>query len=163
MSAELGVQPIMIDAALVSAQDRKRYFWTNIPNVTQPEDKGILVRDVIETPYNVTLEYRNRTKERWRVKRGGKVQTLRSAMGTGGNNVPLVVHKNVYLSDITKDNAQQLFDNNLLRKITPVECERLQSLPDGYTEGVSNTQRYKSLGNAFNMEVVKHILSHAEI
>jgi DNA (cytosine-5)-methyltransferase 3A len=47
-----------------------------------------------------------------------------------------------------------------VRKLTPIECERLQSLPDNYTEGISNTQRYKVLGNAFNMEVIKHILKN---
>jgi site-specific DNA-cytosine methylase len=50
--------------------------------------------------------------------------------------------------------------NYQLRKLTPIECERLQSLSDNYTEGVSNTQRYKALGNGFNVEVIKHILKH---
>jgi DNA (cytosine-5)-methyltransferase 3A len=49
--------------------------------------------------------------------------------------------------------------NSVIRKLTPIECERLQGLPDNYTEGVSNTQRYKALGNAFNVDVVAHILS----
>jgi len=52
-----------------------------------------------------------------------------------------------------------VFTDSIIRKLTPIECERLQSLPDNYTEGVSNTQRYKALGNAFNKEVIKHILS----
>jgi site-specific DNA-cytosine methylase len=50
-------------------------------------------------------------------------------------------------------------ENTTIRKLTPIECERLQGLPDNYTEGVSNTQRYKALGNAFNVDVVAHILS----
>jgi len=50
--------------------------------------------------------------------------------------------------------------NDIIRKLTPIECERLQSLPDNYTEGISNSQRYKCLGNAFNKEVVKHILKN---
>ena len=44
--------------------------------------------------------------------------------------------------------------------VTPIECERLQSLPDNYTEGISNSQRYKCLGNAFNCAVIKHIIKH---
>ena len=48
ITRELGVEPIMINAALVSAQNRKRLFWTNIPNVTLPDDKGILLRDILE-------------------------------------------------------------------------------------------------------------------
>ena len=47
---------------------------------------------------------------------------------------------------------------NVIRKFTPIECERLQSLPDNYTEGISNTQRYKTLGNGFNCAVIKHII-----
>lgn len=50
--------------------------------------------------------------------------------------------------------------SEIIRKLTPIECERLQSLPDNYTEGISNTQRYKALGNAFNVEVIKHILKN---
>ena len=57
-------------------------------------------------------------------------------------------------------NRSLVQENEIIRKLTPIECERLQSLPDNYTEGVSNTQRYKALGNAFNVEVIKHILKH---
>lgn len=53
-----------------------------------------------------------------------------------------------------------VFTKDELRKLHPIECERLQSLPDNYTEGLSNTQRYKALGNAFNVEVVKHIIKN---
>jgi DNA (cytosine-5)-methyltransferase 3A len=54
-----------------------------------------------------------------------------------------------------------LYDvKDTLRKLHPIECERLQGLPDGYTEGVSNTQRYKALGNGFNVDVICHILKY---
>ncbi len=49
---------------------------------------------------------------------------------------------------------------DMYRKLTPLECERLQTVPEGYTEGVSNTQRYKMLGNGFTINVVSHILKH---
>ena len=59
----------------------------------------------------------------------------------------------------TVNNQQpSILQNSIIRKLTPIECERLQSLPDNYTDGISNTQRYKALGNAFNKEVIKHIL-----
>ena len=51
-----------------------------------------------------------------------------------------------------------VYVGNVIRKFTPIECERLQSLPDNYTEGISNTQRYKTLGNGFNCAVIKHII-----
>ena len=55
-----------------------------------------------------------------------------------------------------------VFQNNNIRKLTPIECERLQGLPDNYTEGIPNTQRYKCLGNAFNVDVIVHILKYIE-
>ena len=65
-------------------------------------------------------------------------------MGTGGHNVPL---KSMDKSD----------------KLTPVECERLQAVPDNYTDGVSNTQRYKMLGNGWTVDVITHIFKGIEI
>lgn len=50
--------------------------------------------------------------------------------------------------------------NYIVRKLTPIECERLQTLPDGYTEGVSNTQRYKTIGNGWTVDVIAHIFSY---
>lgn len=180
----LGVEPIMINASLVSAQNRKRLFWTNIPNVTQPEDRGILLKDIVETNVNEVYQYR-RTYYRRNI--SGKCPTLTANMGTGGNNVPYVISASVrgrYLVEgkrkdtfgaktkqyleLGHDKAHSLtsvdkdslvYDGNILRKLTPIECERLQGLPDNYTEGVSNTQRYKALGNAFNCDVVAWILS----
>ena len=181
----LGVEPIMINATLVSAQNRKRLFWTNIPGVIQPEDRGILLADVLETNENVAYQYR---RTYWRETKGGKVPTLTANMGTGGNNVPYIkvpeaTKKGYAIAtpgmsvDVSFPNSKTrrgrvgnkaknimtsqsigVFDGAGIRKLTPVECERLQSLPDNYTKGVSNTQRYKALGNAFNVEVVAHIL-----
>lgn len=167
ITAELGVEPIMIDAALVSAQMRKRLFWTNIPGITQPEDIGILLKDVIETDENKCAQYR---RTYWRENNSGKVPTLTANMGTGGNNVPYVIGNKAYCLDDNyskgasiehsiKYSVRQMVEcEGGYRKLTCVECERLQSLPDGYTDGVSNCQRYKALGNAFNCAVIKHIL-----
>lgn len=171
----LGVEPIMINASLVSAQNRKRLFWTNIPNVTLPEDRGILLKDILEEEvdekYKVNIsekyglkglsEYKAKAltatswkgygndgvsilqyrRTYWRESDTNKMLTLTANMGTGGNNIPYVEGEGGY------------------RKLTPIECERLQGLPDNYTEGISNTQRYKCCGNAFNVDVVAHILS----
>lgn len=209
----LGVEPIMINAALVSAQNRKRLFWTNIPNVTLPEDRGILLKDILQKNIksdlpenyvtwlkspsgqrriekefikidpekakglmardyanwsgNLVLQYR---RGNWRETQGGKVPTLTANMGTGGHNVPFIEQtprgfnkggkKYGKVPTLTKNSWEHNHKLNGVRKLTPIECERLQSLPDNYTEGVSNTQRYKALGNAFNKEVVKHILKN---
>jgi site-specific DNA-cytosine methylase len=133
----LKIEPIMVNASLVSAQNRKRLFWTNIQNIIQPIDKGIILKDILEH---------------------GQVDRLKSycidaSYYKGGN-------LNTY---IKKSRRQIVYDNNSIRKLTPIECERLQSLPDNYTYGVSNTQRYKMLGNAFNCEVIKHILRNINV
>lgn len=166
----LGVEPIMINASLVSAQNRKRLFWTNIPNVTQPEDRGILLTDTIQTSKAEAYTYR---RTYFRKNLSGKIPTLTANMGTGGNNIPYVISSRQQHATVSENKSTPLtsamgmggghvpcltLDGENWRKITPVECERLQGLPDNYTEGVSNTQRYKCLGNAFNVDVVAHIL-----
>ena len=146
----LGVEPIMINSSLVSAQNRRRLYWTNIPNVTQPEDKGILLRDVLMTDSIVlnkfklsekAIDYMNRLrngKPRWEYHANpldGKASCLTANMWKG---VPYGVVK------------------DLLRRLTPIECERLQTLTDGYTSGISDTQRYKSIGNGWTVDVIAH-------
>ena len=220
------IEPILINSALVSAQNRQRLYWTNIPNIEQPEDLGIVLRDVLEDnfvadrdksycidanyykggnpknyfeksrrqlvfdkefdkmttkdgkSYALTATYQgavawNSIEKKQRtmiptyntpkqvgvaadlkgydiIKRvyseNGKSPTL-TTMG-GGHREPKVAVKEEELT---------------WRKLTPLECERLQTFPDNYTEGVSNTQRYKMLGNGFTVRVIEHILKNMEI
>lgn len=180
ITKELGVEPIMINASLVSAQNRKRLFWTNIPGVTQPEDRVILLKEILER--GVDMKYYlsgsrvsyvlNRPKN-FEVKIDPeKTNTLRSNYGNASANETYVsIPNKSYVIDANywkgtswqhyneKKVRQLIKSKSGVRKLTPVECERLQGLPDNYTEGVSNTQRYKMLGNAFNVDVVAHILS----
>lgn len=164
---------IMIDAALVSAQSRKRIFWTNIPGVGQPRDRGIMLKDVlepeVEDKYNISTQHTQaminarsgiNDKRNWDTIRIGEI-------GNGGQSSRVYSPggKSVTLSALGGGEGAKTglyLDNEVIRKLTPVECERLQSLPDNYTEGISNTQRYKCLGNAFNCEVIKHIFSYME-
>lgn len=183
------VEPIMINSALVSAQNRKRLYWTNIPWIEQPKDKWILISDIMDTNVDESFQYR-RTYYRRGV--SGKMPTLTANMWTWGNNVPYVVaasvrwryldelwnrkdikwsktkqyleigwHKSHTLTSVDKDSLIYMLEEHwyLLRKLTPVECERLQTLPDNYTEGVSNTQRYKSLWNWRTVDIIAHIFS----
>ena len=193
ISKELGVEPIMINATLVSAQQRKRYFWTNIPNVTLPEDRNIFLKDILcdEEKWDTNTVYQYR-RYYMRITEGGKVPTLTANMGTGGHNVPFVrvleATKKGYVDikvgecvDLTQPNSKTRRGRSMveksnclttsdmqyykltkqgLRKLLPVECERLQGLPDNYSGGgASDSQRYKMLGNAFNVDVIAHILS----
>lgn len=180
ISEQLGVQPIMINSALVSAQQRKRCYWTNIPNVTQPEDRGILLKDILEdaipwqeksycltSRYNGavlwnTLERKQRTMVAKPVRLGhigkttgqanrvysvhGKSVCIQSQAGGGGAKTGL------YKIDLPDGDYT-------IRKLTPLEAERLQTLPDNYTEGISNAQRYKCIGNGWTVDVIAHILS----
>jgi DNA (cytosine-5)-methyltransferase 3A len=234
ITREMRVQPIMIDAALVSAQSRKRLFWTNIPVVGLPPDRGIRVKDILEpgiecpktsafTPskkqftdttkklgyvgecdhqanrvYDETGKSPaiNTLKANGLIKVGyigegeqngqggqahrvydpeGKIPTLGSS-GTGLIQVGHIGNTNsqgqrVYDTDgksVTlsangggggaKTGLYQTEDTKI-RKLTPLECERLQGLPDNYTEGVATTHRYKCLGNAFNVDVIAFIVS----
>lgn len=209
MTRHLGVEPIMIDAALVGAQSRRRLFWTNIPGVTQPDDRGILLKDVlqpeseVEEKYYLSEESLEKILEKMRRGRDlpqsqrvrttdGKSATL-SALGGGLGAktglyliVPEATKKGYAVAEpgdsidlsfpssttrrgrvgkraknlMTSHHLHVLTEGARVRKLTPIECERLQGVPDGYTAGESDAQRYKALGNAFNAEVIAHILSH---
>lgn len=231
---------IMINSALVSAQQRKRYYWTNW-HVEQPQDKGILLKDILEGGYGCDVE--NQGKEL--CKTVDKTQTLmaRDYKGFGnqrmtgvampvpeatkkryteidqGNCVDLTQMSSKtrrgrsmkdksncltasecqfyqYMTPIRigeldglgKGQANRIYSvrgksvclnangggggaktglykvdlpdgDYIVRKLTPIECERLQTLPDNWTEGVSNTQRYKAIGNGWTVDVIAWIFS----
>lgn len=154
ISEILGVKPIMINANLVSAQDRKRYFWTNIPNITIPESKGLVLRDILDTED----KYEDLTPRMMK-----KVQGTLAHKKTWGNIRTLDQRSKTLTKSgqsICNSGATNIkLDNGEYKKPSPLECERLQCLPDNYTDGISNAQRYACTGNAFNVDVVAHILS----
>lgn len=146
----LGVEPIEINSNLVSAQNRRRLYWTNIPFEGLPEDEGIVLADILEDGFT------DRDKS--------YCLDASYYKGGGASNVRLYFEKSrrqiVFGSGTNKleHNNHLTFDEGLTwRKLTPVECERLQTVPDGYTDHVSNTQRYKMLGNGWTVDVIKHL------
>jgi site-specific DNA-cytosine methylase len=141
ITKELGVEPVMFDASLVSAQSRKRLFWTNI-KFDLPKDRGILLKDILQPDGEVD--------ERMLVK-GGKSACI-DANYHKGSSVEHAIKKKV--------RTMVKVGREVIRKLTPIECERLQGLPDNYTDGIAMTQRYRCCGNAFNVDVVAHILRH---
>lgn len=225
ISRLLGVEPVFINSALVSAQNRQRFYWANW-NVEQPEDKGILLADILENnPENTTFmsdKFKTRNAHILRDDLEGKAKSL-SAMeyvknGRQGDYINpaaivgrkldengkrndkldskpvqyLEVHehgKSRCLSTVAKDTVVSdmpkgrypiklrnkskcvrssgrgshdrhewdSISNCHYRKLTPIECERLQTVPDNYTNHVSNTQRYKMLGNGWTVDVIAHI------
>ena len=254
ITREMGVEPVMFNASLVSAQCRKRLFWTNIP-FDLPEDRGILLKHILQpdgevdermvvqgkaytltasyskaTPSPAQVEHNIEKGQRTMVKVGyvgggeqygqggqahrvystdGKTPTMSSGpalVKIRGRDVilnesPLQVlqegrtelgkqsrkeikketgkdstsrsggHKAYFGKDGTKANCLTtalgaeglVVEQDRIRKLTPIECERLQGLPDNYTEGIAMTNRYKCLGNAFNVDVVAHILGRIKL
>ena len=237
ITEHLGVEPIMINSSLLSAQSRHRLYWTNIPNVQQPQDKGLVIKDILEDlPFDDPPNYLNgnfggrtrgsmvssveddkanclvasmykgqiplyvknpeRVKETpnyWQMDISGKGYASQqdrirkpkkpsNSLAAGSASIPKVMcgafrgryneegkteqnleirkdDKTNSITTVQKDNVLTK-DKMYYRKLTPMECERLQTVPDNYTQGVSNTQRYKMLGNGWTVDVIAHILKN---
>jgi DNA-cytosine methyltransferase len=157
ISEYLGVKPTKINSELVSAQSRERFYWTNIPNIEQPQDKQTYLKDIVLSDVEFVkkdfihspkaIEYMNRTikdgRNHWDFGHHSDIRNDKSATVVANffKGVPYNVFK----------------DWDCIRKFHPIECERLQTLPDNYTEGVSDTQRYKMIGNGWTVDVIAHI------
>ena len=171
----LGVEPIFINSMLVSAQFRQRYYWCNW-DVEQPEDKRILLQDILEDGYTdrdksycIDANYfkGGNLKSYFEKSRRQLVYDRCVQIGEADINGHDFL-KRVYwkgakcptLTAVCGGNQERKVALNDLewRKLTPIECERLQTLPDNYSAGVSNTQRYKMLGNGWTIDVISHIL-----
>lgn len=211
ISGIVGVDPILINSALVSAQYRKRLYWTNISGVQQPGDKNIVLKNIldsgvvdadksycIDSSYfkggNLVQYFDKGRRQLIFEARNGKAVTInaediitprsfyetRTELGKkhrreirllkGIDSTPRSkFHKHYVAHTHEKANCivtvdsflNYIIDNDYYcRKLTPLECERLQTIPDNYTNYVSNTQRYKALGNGWTVDVIAHILSY---
>ena len=218
----LGVEPIFINSSLVSAQNRQRYYWTNIPMESLPNDKGIVLADILEDGHvdrdkshcldanyfkggNLKSYFEKHRRQLVFSKDGmchvgdagisdkyayvnrvyhpdGKGPSL--VASDGGHLQPKVLEvvgmsdtngwdqeRKVYSHDSVSPTLTAQRSSNVpkvkaegmtWRKLTPLECERLQTVPEGYTDHVSNTQRYKMLGNGWTVDVVSHIMKGME-
>jgi DNA (cytosine-5)-methyltransferase 3A len=248
LSKAIGVNGIHINSALVSAQNRKRIYWTNIgmqPSglfgdlesiIEQPKDRGILLKDILETEVDEKyflseklIAGFERHKERHNEKGTGfgyvpkteidKGNSLRANAALAPTDNMLIVHNTMprsstsgkggtgplsradgktYCLDTGNTNAVEIADwnfsqtiptntdeskkhrallsqcggqtkgigiynnyNSRIRRLTPIECERLQTVADNYTNHVSDSQRYKMLGNGWTIDVIAHILKYA--
>jgi DNA-cytosine methyltransferase len=173
-----GVQPIEINSSLVSAQNRKRLYWTNIPSVTQPEDKGIVLKDIIENGEcdrdkshcldanyfkGGNLKQYFEKHRRQLVFSNDGLCHVGDADIRGNDSIKRVYHADGKCPTLTTMGGGHrepkiLAEGITWRKLTPLECERLQTVPDNYTNHVSNSQRYKMLGNGWTVDVIAHIL-----
>ena len=187
------VSKVLINSALVSAQNRNRYYWTNW-NVEHPEDKGIFLKDIIESglvdrdkSYCIDANYwkgttveqyinkarrqlvfelpvaftERRTEEAKKIRKEFRQKYGRDFSPRRGKElIARVDGKMNCLTATYSMKEHTIIDEKInYRKLTPTECERLQTVPDNYTNHVSNTQRYKMLGNGWTVDVIAHILT----
>lgn len=156
ISSQLGVKPVDINSSLVSAGLRRRSYWTNIPDVTIPEDKGIYLNDILDDAYS------ERDKSFCIDAMYGKGSNLRRYLHRGSRQI--VFTDKDFMNEVTK-NKPDIDDTNEIgnsnrdkwRFLTPEECEKINTLPIGYTEGVSKYNRYHSIGNGWTVDVIAHI------
>ena len=153
----LGCEPVFIDSGDFSAQQRPRYYWTNIHVAPVESRSGLVLRDIMEPKVpeklfysyplvNVdmrkqvcaTMDFKNHEIHKRIFNPGFKCHTLTTV---GGGNA-----------------QKKVMDNGRARKLTPLEYERLQTLPDNYTAGVADTNRYKAIGNGWTVDVIAHIM-----
>jgi DNA (cytosine-5)-methyltransferase 3A len=241
ISKNVGVSPVMINSALVSAQNRRRYYWSNIragkadlfgalqTDIPQPKDRGIVLRDILESEvdekYYISEAALNRLANCHKnyphfMSVDGKARTQRSRAGNSTDKKHN--YRIIQLNPSTESGAAQPYqqnrvydidskspalmsqmscgscailqrghgfnkggvfeskspaltssdwkNNNLLatakgcstriRRLTPAECARLQTVPEWYGWNCSDTQQYAMLGNGWTIEVIKHILSY---
>lgn len=210
----LGVQPILIDSAIFSAQRRKRLYWTNIPLDEIPKDKEIKLFDIVDhefsDEYIQSLGWQKwfETKKDYLVNKSyvsinpEKCQTMTARQYASWNGNFLFLNRNVLVREATKRGFVEVFEdqfvdltfinsktrrgrkmdeksncltasnfdycqfkiddnsNGFFRRLTPIECERLQTVPDNYTNFVSDKERYKMLGNGWTVDVVAHIFKN---
>ena len=180
ITKELGVEPITINSSLVSSQNRVRLYWTNIPNVSQPEDKNIKLSDILDD-----IEMKNPAAIRGR--RLNKATIIGRRVDERGKrpdynkDVPITqclevrdcnVDKSNCLTTVQKDNVLtplpygrhlDAFKKKLpFRYYTTKECCRLQTVPDDYFKVSSDTQIRKMLGNGWTVDVIAHIFKNLQ-
>jgi DNA-cytosine methyltransferase len=187
ISSYLGVEPILINSELVSAQSRERLYWTNIPIAEMPTDKGILLKDIIEIGEPIkdksqtilaTL-YKENAKSMIKRNKAGLLVKMSSEnprikelsitdrgirphrndkRKSGISEIGTIHYHDTKSYTITANHAPKVLTEIIgWRKLNPIECERLQTVPDNYTDCVSDTQRYKMLGNGWTVDVIAHI------
>ncbi len=136
----LGVKPIKINSSLVSAQNRERLYWTNLPHPTI-KDRGLILNDIYEPNSGTPLSDVTASRPR----------TIRNTRELNQKSFCLLAT----MYKLSQSNGMTVIrDNGKLRCITPLECERLQTVPDNYTSILSSTRRYEVLGNGWTVDVI---------
>ena len=150
----LGVKPISINSKLVSSQNRPRYYWTNIPGVKQPADKGITTKDI----FDYSGELADECRVKWLTSESGK-----KSVANGYTRVnPYPKSGCLTANGHKKWNENYLLKDGVYRYLSQTEIEKLQTLPIGYTKILSFDEAYDCIGDGWTVDIIAHILSFAE-
>jgi site-specific DNA-cytosine methylase len=171
----LGVKPMEINSSLVSAHDRKRLYWTNIPfNVDEIENKNLVLEDILDDNVDESLYLNENISSRYNENKNFKEQNNKSCVigklsPYQGDRVFSTKCKGSSLSANGGNNGggscNIIIDpnNGRLRRLSINECERLQTVPDDYTIVAPKTQRYKMLGNGWTVDIIANIFSNIKV
>lgn len=179
ITQHIGVEPIEINSSLVCAQNRIRLYWTNIPGIQQPDDKGILLKDIIldgevdrDKAFCIDSNYYKGGNLKQYFEKHRRQLVFTQNFGEGSQSLERALKSTKAFDEkancmaatmykvMASNGVTNIIQNYTFRMLYPIECERLQTLPDNYTSGISNTQRYKALGNGWTADVIAHILSY---
>jgi len=161
ITKSLGVEPIKINSSLVSAGHRKRLYWTNIPNVEQPKDKGVIMSDVITPEENVDSDVWLKAKNTYLMYKKIDFTGCPSLASVDVYNKKYKTDKKVPTLTLPHHNSLRLWQNGRIRKFTANELEAIQTVPKDYTNvGLTLNQRHKMLGNGWTIDVIAHIFKN---
>ena len=168
MDKEIGVSGIELNSLYLSGQYRPRVYWSNIEfNEIIQDSKNKTIKDYLEKKpdkkyfFNLNLKKIDKTNNQKKLKSGiNKIFIIPREQLKDNERQRRVYDINGKSPTLlARSDTPKIFINKRIRKLTPLECERLQGLPDNYTSDFSNTTRYKMIGNGFTVQVIKYILS----
>ncbi len=161
ISKELGVDYIYIDSEIVSGASRPRYYWTNIPITGKLEETNEVLEDILEPVVDEKYFYNNN-----KFQLDSYAKRVVGLLDVNGHNeIKRVFNPKMKCSTLMCDGdggnrVKKVLLGDRVRKLTPIEYERLQNLPDNYTAGVSNSRRYTAIGNGWTIKVIEHLLKN---
>ncbi len=160
ISEAMGVEPVMIDSKLVSAQNRKRLYWTNIPLRGTIEDRGLTLEDIVEQNFD---------QKYWLPQKNADILSRKVDITGAPSLCAIDVYNKRFKTDgrcptLTHPchNTIRLLQDGRFRKLTPLEYERLQNVPEGYTEGHSDTTRGGFMANGWTVDVITYIFEQMQ-
>lgn len=160
ISEAMGVEPVMIDSKLVSAQNRKRLYWTNIPLRGTIEDRGLTLEDIVEQNFD---------QKYWLPQKNADILSRKVDITGAPSLCAIDVYNKRYKTDgrcptLTHPchNTIRLLQDGRFRKLTPLEYERLQNVPEGYTAGHSDTTRGGFMANGWTVDVITYIFEQMQ-